>query len=114
MSATCVRCSGLVHAPAGPSLCADCRARLRTLLSARAGARRGPVATLLWSPGLLVGRAVALVAVVLHQATLTAELPEQSHGVWKVLGGASFVSPVGVAVNRQGELYIADAASHHI
>src|SRR5262249_20206392 len=35
-------------------------------------------------------------------------------GVWKIINGPSFLSPVGLVVNRQGDLYVADAANHHI
>src|SRR5207247_157821 len=60
---------------------------------------------------------LALVLVVgglLRQAGAAGEPIVAGQGVWKVLGGAAFLSPIGLAADRFGNLYVVDAASFHI
>ena len=45
---------------------------------------------------------------------MPSEPPAPTPGVWQILGGAGFVSPVGLAADREGNLYVADAASYHV
>src|SRR5438105_12804171 len=111
MGATCLRCLGPVAAPVGDALCSDCHARLHTLLSARAAPLRPQAQTGSRLPvTLLAIAAVSFLIVALWQASLAKEAPLAARGVWRILGGASFLSPVGLVVNRQGDLYVADAA----
>jgi hypothetical protein len=88
---------------------------LRVLLSARAGVRGGGGPPLHWLQGGVALLALLLVvAGLVRQAGVAGEPTVTGQGVWKVLGGAAFFSPVGLAADRFGNLYVVDAASFHI
>ena len=87
MGTTCIRCSQ----PAEGVLCGACRARLRVLLSARAGVRGAIGQPLQWlQAGVAALALVLVVAGLLRQAGAAGEPAVPGQGVWKVLGGATF------------------------
>ena len=111
MGTTCVRCAQ----PAEGVLCEPCRARLRILLSARAGVRSSAGPSMHWlSAGLAMLTLLFVVGGTLRQATSSPGPTRASQGVWQILGGAGFISPVGLAADRSGNLYVVDGASYHI
>jgi len=115
MGATCVRCSRPIGEPASGALCDECRARLRILLAARAGVRRAGERSLLGALAVASVLTLALVLGLLRQfGSVAAEPMRQQHGVWQILGGATFISPVGMAADRMGNLYVVDAANSRI
>jgi hypothetical protein len=104
-----------VTGPADGVLCSTCGTRLRVLLSARAGVRRPVEGPPLWPASIGLGLALLVIAVVVRQfGGVPSEPARSTSGVWQILGGAGFVSPVGLAADTQGNLYVADAASYHI
>jgi len=111
MRTICVRCSQ----PTEGVLCETCRARLRILLTARAGVRRAAEGSMHWpAVGIAVLVLILVMGGLLRQVGGVAEPPRAAPGVWRILGGAEFLRPVGLALDRLGNLYVVDAASYHI
>src|SRR5205085_7379063 len=107
MSTTCIRCSQPTESPG--ALCVTCRAQLRVRLRMRAGVRRTAEAPMHWPA---VGIAALVLALVmgglLRQVGAPAESVRAAPGVWRIMGGAEFLSPVGLAADRFGHLYVVD------
>src|ERR687885_2145488 len=115
MGSTCVRCSQAVDPPSRGALCAACGARVRALLAARAGVRHARERPLVWPLGAVALIALATVMAILRQfSTGAMEDMLTQRGVWRVLGGAQFISPVGMAADHLGNLYVIDAANYRI
>src|SRR4051794_19970030 len=115
MVAGCMRCSGDTAASGGGVLCGQCAARLRVLLCARAGVRRRPDNTPTRPYALLAVLALIVMGGALR---LVVPMPEvaaaQNAGVWRVLATQQFVSPLGMAADTDGNLYVADAGTHKV
>src|SRR5205823_3918278 len=95
-------------------LCTACRARLRGLLCARAGVRRSVDRSAVWPVGLAMLALVLLTAGLLRHASVSVESVSPGQGVWSIVAKAPFTSPVGLAEDRAGNLYVVDAANHRI
>src|SRR5207253_2755422 len=91
-----------------------CAARTRALLAARAGVRHAPEhpTTRLLGTALLLSALLATGLVRLMSPPAQASIPQQ--GAWEVLGPAEYISPVGLTADSQGNLYLVDAAYHHV
>ena len=114
--AACVRCAEPLGSTAGRALCATCQARLRVLLSARAGVRPAVYRSPFWPVSIAALLTLSLVAAALVRqlASPAPDAPTPQAGVWQVLGDTGFNSPVGLAADRLGHLYVVDAAACHI
>src|SRR3954468_5313069 len=112
MGSACIRC----FEPASTTLCDSCAARLRTLLAGRPGVRR-PTSRGAWQPYATLAAAAALVLVASRAGLLVGGAePGQprASGVWQVLADQQFISPLGMAADRDGNLYVVDAGTHRV
>jgi hypothetical protein len=109
-----MRCSGDIAAVGGV-LCGRCAARLRVLLCARAGVRRRPEQAVTRPYGLAVVLVLAVLGGVARLLVpLNEPAPLPTTGVWRVFASQQFVSPLGMAADGDGNLYVADAGTHKV
>jgi len=67
-----------------------------------------------WPVGVALMALVVLGGGLLRHAGAPGESASSKHGVWQVLGDGLFNSPVGLAADRTGNLYVVDGANHHV
>src|SRR5262249_48373076 len=111
VASACVHCAQ----PATGTLCAACSARLRVLLASHAGVRHFADRSV-HKPYALV-----LVAVLATLGGLARLLvgpseppPPQASGIWQVFDDQQFISPLGMAADRDGNLFVVDAGTHRV
>jgi len=110
-----VRCAEQLDSEAGRALCPVCLARLRALLSARAGVRRNIQRSRLWPLALFALTTLFGVLTLLrHLSGLALEPAVVQRGTWQILDASQFNSPVGLAEDRVGNLYVVDSANYRV
>src|SRR6266545_2404278 len=111
MGSACVRCSE----PASETLCTACAARLRALLAGRPGVRRSAQRASLPPYGLAIVLTMALLGGLARILIVTPEPgPPTASGVWQVFAEQQFVSPLGMAVDRDGNLFVGDTGNDRV
>src|ERR671931_914091 len=126
MPATCLRCG---QASDDGALCVGCQARLRGLLARSWPARRPSQlpqamarAPRRLAAGWFIGAASALVVLVLGLPRIwpaSDPAPVRPVGAWQVIAGerggaVQLSSPLGLAADQLGHLYVVDAGNHQV